>query len=67
MAFKLSSPFNLLTKEGREKRKKKRNFKKKVKSLKKANKTQAGQYLWRASTISTGTDHGTTSLLDLTT
>lgn len=45
MAFKLSSPFNLLTKEGREKRKKKRNFKKKVKTLKKANKTQAGQDL----------------------
>ena len=45
MAFKLKSPINLLTKEGRERRKKKRNFKKRVRSLKKANRIQAGQDL----------------------
>ena len=45
MAFKLKSPINLLTKEGRERRKKKRNFKKRVRELKKANKVIAGQNL----------------------
>ena len=45
MAFKLKSPLNLLTKEGRERRKKKRNFKQRVRELKKANKVIAGQNL----------------------